>query len=54
MKSVFWPCIDSNVTDTFKAQKGSMDISKVISKITLFNISSVSFYAVRSREYNNT
>ncbi len=24
----FWPCIDSNATTTFKAQKGSKDIVK--------------------------
>ncbi len=24
----FWPCIDSNTTDTFKTQKGSKDIVK--------------------------
>ncbi len=26
----FWPCIDSNTTTTFKAQKGSKDIIKII------------------------
>ncbi len=25
----FWPCIDSNATDTFNAQKGSKDIDKI-------------------------
>ncbi len=25
----FWPCIDRNGTDTFKAQKGSKDIVKI-------------------------
>ncbi len=31
MKSeTFWPCIDSNATDTFKAQKGSKDIGKIV------------------------
>ncbi len=28
--SPFWPCIDSNTTDTFKSQKGSKDIIKII------------------------
>ncbi len=27
---VFWHCIDSNITDTFKAQKGSKDIVKIV------------------------
>ncbi len=26
----FWPCIDSNTTTTFKAQKGSKDIIKIV------------------------
>ncbi len=26
----FWPCIDSNTTDTFKAQKGIKDIIKIV------------------------
>ncbi len=26
----FWPCIDINTTDTFKAQKGSKDIIKIV------------------------
>ncbi len=26
----FWSCIDSNTTDTFKAQKGSKDIIKMV------------------------
>ncbi len=26
----FWPCIDSNVTTTFKTQKGSKDIVKIV------------------------
>ncbi len=26
----FWPCIDSNATETFKAQKGSKDIIKIV------------------------
>ncbi len=26
----FWPCIDSNATDKFKAQKGSKDIVKIV------------------------
>ncbi len=26
----FWPCTDSNTTDTFKAQKGSKDIIKIV------------------------
>ncbi len=26
----FWPSIDSNATDTFKAQKGSKDIGKIV------------------------
>ncbi len=26
----FWPCIDSNATDTFKAQKGCKDIIKIV------------------------
>ncbi len=26
----FWPCIDSNATDTFKAQKGSKDIVQIV------------------------
>ncbi len=26
----FWPFIDSNTTDTFKAQKGSKDIIKTV------------------------
>ncbi len=26
----FWPCIDSNVTTTFKAQKGSKNIIKIV------------------------
>ncbi len=31
----FWPCIDSNATDTFKAQKGSKDVIKIVSGSTL-------------------
>ncbi len=30
MSRVFWPCIDSNATDTVKAQKGSKDIVKTL------------------------
>ncbi len=30
MKSTSFPCIDTNATDTFKAQKGSKDIGKMI------------------------
>ncbi len=30
MKSMSFPHIDSNATDTFKAQKGSKDIGKII------------------------
>ncbi len=26
----FWPCIESNATATFKAQKGSKDIIKIV------------------------
>ncbi len=26
----FWPCIDSNTTDIFKAKKGSKDIVKIV------------------------
>ncbi len=26
----FWPCIDSNATEMFKAQKGSKDIVKIV------------------------
>ncbi len=26
----FWPCIDGNATDTFKAQNGSKDIIKIV------------------------
>ncbi len=26
----FWPCIDSNTTDTFKVQKGNKDIIKTV------------------------
>ncbi len=26
----FWPCIDSNTTTTFMAQKGSKDFVKII------------------------
>ncbi len=26
----FWPCIDSKATDTFKAQKGSKGIDKIV------------------------
>ncbi len=26
----FWPCIESNGTDTFKAQKGRKDIVKIV------------------------
>ncbi len=30
MKSESFLCIDSNTTDTFKAQKGSKDIDKIV------------------------
>ncbi len=30
MKSVSFPRIDSNVTDTFKGQKGGKDINKTV------------------------
>ncbi len=26
----YWPCIDSNAADTFKAQKGSKEIIKIV------------------------
>ncbi len=54
----FWPCIDSNATDMFKAQKGK-DIVKIV-RVTsvvqsLFNnfFSSVSVFDMRSQEYHN-
>ncbi len=28
LQNTFWPCIDSNATDTFKAQSGSKDMVK--------------------------
>ncbi len=30
LRSSFWPCIDSNATDTIKAQKDSNDIVKIV------------------------
>ncbi len=40
----FWPCIDSNITDTFKAQKGSKKIIYVTSVVHNF---------MKLREYKN-
>ncbi len=33
----FWPCIDSSATDTFKAQKCSKDIVKIVNFHQWFN-----------------
>ncbi len=40
----FWPCVDSNITDTFKAQKGSKKIIYVTSVVHNF---------MKLREYKN-
>ncbi len=32
----FWPCIDSNTTSTFKAQKGNKDIVKIVHVRSVF------------------
>ncbi len=34
-----WPCIDSNRTNTFKAQKGSKDIDKIVHMISVVHAS---------------
>ncbi len=35
MKSENWPCVDGNATSTFKAQKGSKDIDKIVHVIAV-------------------